>query len=92
MDRGAWWATVHGVAKELDRNEVAEHAHAALMYIFDIDKIKISEALKNLLTWGRIFLIFLAFFVQSVFRISFIHCVTYYKEGWSFLSVCFVVF
>ena len=21
MDRGAWWATVHGVAKELDRTE-----------------------------------------------------------------------
>ena len=21
MDRGAWWATVHGVAKELDKTE-----------------------------------------------------------------------
>ena len=26
MDRGTWWATVHGVAKVLDRNE---HAHTA---------------------------------------------------------------
>ena len=67
--------------KESDTTEAAEHAHATFMYIFEIDKIKISEALKNFLTWGRIFLIFLAFLVQSVFRISFIHCVTYYKEG-----------
>ena len=21
MDRGAWWATVHGIAKEIDRTE-----------------------------------------------------------------------
>ena len=26
MERGAWWATVHGVA-ELDMTEVTEHAH-----------------------------------------------------------------
>ena len=25
MDRGAWWATVHGVARELDMTEVTEH-------------------------------------------------------------------
>ena len=25
MDRGAWWATAHGVAKELDMNE---YSHA----------------------------------------------------------------
>ena len=30
MDRGAWWATVHGVTKELDTTEatVHEHTHA----------------------------------------------------------------
>ena len=27
MDRGSWWATVHGVA-ELDMTEVTEHTHA----------------------------------------------------------------
>ena len=26
MDRGAWWATVHGVSKELDMTERA-HTH-----------------------------------------------------------------
>ena len=26
MDRGAWWATVQGVAKESDRTEATEHA------------------------------------------------------------------
>ena len=26
MDRGAWWATVHGVAKEWDTTEATEHA------------------------------------------------------------------
>ena len=25
MDRGAWWATVHGVAKELDTTERLSH-------------------------------------------------------------------
>ena len=25
MDRGAWWAAVHGVAKELDMTEATEH-------------------------------------------------------------------
>jgi len=25
MDRESWWATVHGVAKDLDMTEVAEH-------------------------------------------------------------------
>ena len=25
MDRGAWWATVHGIAKESDMTEVTEH-------------------------------------------------------------------
>ena len=27
MDRGAWWATVHRVHKQLDTTEVTEHAH-----------------------------------------------------------------
>ena len=31
MDRGAWWATVHGVAKELDMTE-----HALGKYILSI--------------------------------------------------------
>ena len=26
MDRGAWWATVHGIT-ELDMSETAEHTH-----------------------------------------------------------------
>ena len=26
MDRGAWWATVHGVAKESDMTEMTYHA------------------------------------------------------------------
>ena len=30
MDRGAWWATVHGVAKESDRTE---HAHCNSLYL-----------------------------------------------------------
>ena len=25
MDRGAWWTTVHGIAKESDTTEVTEH-------------------------------------------------------------------
>ena len=25
MDRGAWWATVHGVAKQLDTTEETKH-------------------------------------------------------------------
>ena len=28
MDRGAWWATVHGVAKQSDMAEVTEHTQA----------------------------------------------------------------
>ena len=27
MDRGTWWATVHGVAKESDTTEGTQHAH-----------------------------------------------------------------
>ena len=27
MDKGAWWATVHGVAKELDTTEQHTHTH-----------------------------------------------------------------
>ena len=27
MDRGAWWATVHGVHKELDTTEQLTHTH-----------------------------------------------------------------
>ena len=26
-DRGAWWATVHGAAKELDKTEYTRHTH-----------------------------------------------------------------
>ena len=31
MDRGAWWATVHGVAKELDTTERLKHTHNKLV-------------------------------------------------------------
>ena len=27
MDRGAWWDTVHSIAKELDMTEATQHAH-----------------------------------------------------------------
>ena len=27
MDREAWWATVHGVTKELDMTEATAHEH-----------------------------------------------------------------
>ena len=27
MGRGAWWVTVHGVAKQWDTTEAAEHTH-----------------------------------------------------------------
>ena len=32
MDRGAWWATVHGVAKS--RTQRNDYAHAHLAYLF----------------------------------------------------------
>ena len=32
MDRGAWWATAHGVAKELD---VTEHATSKIIFFGD---------------------------------------------------------
>ena len=36
MDRGAWWATVRGVSKDLD---VTEHsAHAYIKSIYKVDK------------------------------------------------------
>ena len=38
MDRGAWWATVHGVSKELD---AAEHTHK------HVNKRLISSQLPN---------------------------------------------
>ena len=30
MDRGAWWATVHGVAK----SQTGQHAHTRVLYTF----------------------------------------------------------
>ena len=33
MDRGAWWATVHSVAKELDTTEATSHTHISF-YIY----------------------------------------------------------
>ena len=29
MDRGAWWAIVHGVSRESDMTEVTQHEHKA---------------------------------------------------------------
>ena len=34
MDRGAWWASVHGVA-ELDATEESEHTHGLLAIVGD---------------------------------------------------------
>ena len=31
MDRGAWWATVHGVAKESDKTEQLNNSQAELL-------------------------------------------------------------
>ena len=44
MDRGAWWATVHGGCKKLDTTEATQYAHACIsmcMYIYDIHCIPI---------------------------------------------------
>ena len=30
MDRGAWWATVHGITKEWDMTEMTEHTSRVL--------------------------------------------------------------
>ena len=34
MDRGAWWATVHGVAKELDTTYQLNNNNDVLLYLF----------------------------------------------------------
>ena len=39
MDRGAWWARVHGIAKELD---TTEHAHIRMEYSRDEDVTVVS--------------------------------------------------
>ena len=31
MDRGAWWATVHGVTKEVNTTEATWHAHMLIV-------------------------------------------------------------
>ena len=31
MDRGAWWATVHGVTKQLNTTEATWHAHMLIV-------------------------------------------------------------
>ena len=31
MDRGAWWAIVHGVTKELDMNLVTKQQHTSFV-------------------------------------------------------------
>ena len=34
MDRGAWWDTVHGVAKELDTHKTTTHTHTHTHIIY----------------------------------------------------------
>ena len=42
MNRGAWWATVHGVSKELDTTEWLTHTHK-LFYV----EVKLSTFICN---------------------------------------------
>ena len=48
MDRGAWWATVDGVAKELDMTVIIQHTHTYIyiyIYIYIYVCIYISHSL-----------------------------------------------
>ena len=36
MERGDWWATIHGVAKELNMTEATNHHHVSVLSILFI--------------------------------------------------------
>ena len=44
MDRGAWWATVHGVTKESD---MTEHAHMCALFYSSLSDIIIFDLCMN---------------------------------------------
>ena len=46
VDRGAWWATVHGVT-ESDMTEVTEHAHTCLSTFLQVNKYKTNRVAHN---------------------------------------------
>ena len=47
MDRGAWWATVHGVAKELDTTEQLSLSHFSHIDSMDMSLSKLWEIGKD---------------------------------------------
>ena len=44
MDRGAWWATVHGVAKELDATKQLTHSLSSFYRYGTGDMEKLSNS------------------------------------------------
>ena len=67
MDRGAWWAVVHSVAKS-DTTEAIEHAHMqSSLTMEDSDDVK-KEAVSNFLSLFTLTLMKLSTCVISGFR------------------------
>ena len=49
MDRGAWWATVYGVVKELDTTECLTHTHTLLCIYKAVHREKVCEKIHHML-------------------------------------------